>query len=1445
MKKLLLTIMLIVFCCGQIFPQTANSDMWITNGDVTAIAVDGNYTYIGGNFTYVGPNTGKGAKLTTTSTVPASNFPKVDGVIRVAVSDADGNWYIGGDFTKVGDLTRNCLARINSDGSVHGWNPNANSTVAAIAISGSDIYVGGTFTTVGGQSRNRLAKLNNTDGTADANWNPNASATVRAIAISVSDIYVGGEFVTVGGQSRNYLAKLNNTDGTADTNWNPNASATVRVIAISGSDIYVGGSFTSMNTSPNSVTRNRLAKLNNTDGTADAIWNPNANLSVHAIVISGSDIYVGGNFTGANSINGNLTRNRLAKLNSTDGTADVNWNPNASGTVEAIAISGSDIYVGGSFSTVGGQNRNRIAKLNNTDGSPEANWNPNASLSVNAIAINGSDIYIGGSFSAVGGQSRNRLAKLNNTDGTADANWNPNASATVRAIAISVSDIYVGGEFVTVGGQSRNYLAKLNNTDGTADANWNPNASSYIYAIAISESDIYVGGSFSTVGGQNRNRLAKLNNTNGTAHASWNPNASSTVNAIAISGSDIYVGGSFTFINTSTTRNRLAKLNNTNGTAVVAWNPDANSTVNAIAISGSDIYVGGGFTSVGGQSRNRLAKLNNTDGTADASWNPNASATVNAIAISGSHIYVGGGFTTVGGQSRNYLAILNNTDGTADAAWDPNASSTVNAIAISGSYIYAGGAFTSMNGYPQPYFAQFVLLTQAPTAQPTNLVFSVSGSDPYNNLLSYTASGSAENYLVVRQVGSAPTFTPSNGTEYTAGAQTGGYVVYSGENTSISDVNITAGSYYYIIFAFNGSGTGTKYLTTNPLSGYTIISTNGSVTVGNTGGNPVSTGFPNAGVNISFPNGVGGTDITVTKTDLLPASNFAALPGVKGMKNLYFTITSSNSSPGNYTLVLDFSSLTGMTEAKWNAFKIMKRANASEEWKDVTGAPYNATILNRQTDGVWGKFTISGLSSFSEFGGGEEATIWTVTSNAETGAGTLKQAITDAAAGDIITFNASMTITLTSTFVIDKDLTIRGVGEGITLDGNGATRVMDIEDAKVARLEKLIVKNGTGDVGYAGGIWNNGDLTLINCVVANNSEIGNTGTGGILQYSDDLDDANDVLNLVNTTITNNSGISGFDDGIGGLSVVTGEVNIYNTIIWGNTGDGYGDVDETYTITKVYNSCIGNLAALGGNISAGANNISSNPEFVGAGNSAAHPYSISGSSPCADAGDDSYCFETTDLKNEGRKLLKTDGGSAGTIDIGAYEYNSNNPLPVELTSFTASVNKNKVVLNWQTATEQNNHGFEIERISNNDNWEKIAFVQGNGNSNSPKEYSFTDESLSSGKYSYRLKQIDTDGKYTYSEVVNVEIENIPTEYTLFQNYPNPFNPSTTIKFGLPEDSKVVLEVYNIIGEKVKTLINQEMSAGYHNVNFTGNELSTGIYIYRITANEFTSTKKFIL
>ena len=191
-----------------------------------------------------------------------------------------------------------------------------------------------------------------------------------------------------------------------------------------------------------------------------------------------------------------------------------------------------------------------------------------------------------------------------------------------------------------------------------------------------------------------------------------------------------------------------------------------------------------------------------------------------------------------------------------------------------------------------------------------------------------------------------------------------------------------------------------------------------------------------------------------------------------------------------------------------------------------------------------------------------------------------------------------------------------------------------------------------------------------------------------------------------------------------------------------------------------------------------------------------------------------------------------------------------PLPVELSSFSALVNTNNVNLSWKTATEVNNNGFEVQREAGSQKsesrgqWEKVGFVQGHGNSNSPKEYRFTDKSLAGGtNFVYRLKQIDNDGQYQYSKEVEVEV--VPKQFALYQNYPNPFNPETNIKFDLPEVSKVRVNVYNILGERVATLLDKTVEAGFHQVEFNGSNLSSGTYIYRIEAGNFVQTKKMVL
>jgi len=214
--------------------------------------------------------------------------------------------------------------------------------------------------------------------------------------------------------------------------------------------------------------------------------------------------------------------------------------------------------------------------------------------------------------------------------------------------------------------------------------------------------------------------------------------------------------------------------------------------------------------------------------------------------------------------------------------------------------------------------------------------------------------------------------------------------------------------------------------------------------------------------------------------------------------------------------------------------------------------------------------------------------------------------------------------------------------------------------------------------------------------------------------------------------------------------------------------------------------------------------------------------------------------------------------------GAEEQSEMGPLPVELTSFSANFLTDRVELNWQTAAEVNNYGFEVQRqyqVSSSEyqdkSWEKIGFVLGHGTTNSPKQYSFTDSlnltlNPNLTLINYRLKQIDNDGTLAYSKIITVDLskitgieEKIPAEFSLSQNYPNPFNPTTTIQYSIPKTSFVSLKIYDVLGKEVASLVNEELSAGVYDRTFNAANLSSGIYFYTLRANNFTATKKLML
>ncbi len=212
-----------------------------------------------------------------------------------------------------------------------------------------------------------------------------------------------------------------------------------------------------------------------------------------------------------------------------------------------------------------------------------------------------------------------------------------------------------------------------------------------------------------------------------------------------------------------------------------------------------------------------------------------------------------------------------------------------------------------------------------------------------------------------------------------------------------------------------------------------------------------------------------------------------------------------------------------------------------------------------------------------------------------------------------------------------------------------------------------------------------------------------------------------------------------------------------------------------------------------------------------------------------------------LRNPSSNWSKLTNAIANTFGL--------DPLPVTLISFSANLKEEKVYLSWQTATEVNNYGFNVERRTKSEEWHKIAFVQGSGNSNSLKSYGYTDNlahALGLAHLQYRLKQIDFDGVYEYSKVVDVRIET-PSEFKLEQNYPNPFNPSTEIGYRIPETGRVTLKIYDVLGREVATLLEEVKEPGVYKSTFSalGSSFSSGVYFYRVQAGSYSQTKKMLL
>lgn len=643
-----------------------------------------------------------------------------DSSINAVVSDGSGNVYVGGNFSAINTVVASRIAKWNGTTWSALGSGLGGGNVVAIAVSGSDVYVGGGFTTAGGVPANRVAKW---DGNAWSAMGAGLGAAgndfVSAIAVSGTNVYAGGHFADAG--SLNYIARWN---GTSWVSMGTGMNNSVESLAVLGTNVYAGGIFSTAG----GVSVPRLARW---DGASwSAIGTGLSGDTVSAFAVSGSDIYAG-TWNGV-----------LAKWN---GTSWDSIGTPVSGTfrsIRAIAVSGTDIYVGGEFTTAGGSPANRIARWNGSQWSSLGVGVGDSILNgVNGIAILGDTLMVGGSFPTAGGAVAKNIATW--SSGTWSAFNGTGLDGEVWTIAVSGTDVYVGGSFTLAGTLPVNRIAKWNGSTWSALGSGVTGSNNFVNAVAVAGGKVYAGGTFTNIGGVSASNIAVWN---GSSWSALGSGVNATVFVITVVGQDVYVGGDLTTAG-GVTANRIAKWNGTSWSglnsgiipnsvgAIVAsgddlyvgvayttldgpnyflkydgstWTPlgagMTNGAVSSIAISGTDVYVAGGFNAVGGISAARIAKWNGSSWSALGSGLPGNSGGFD-IAMSGRDLLAAGNFSIAGGSPVDRIARWN---GSTWSALGSGVNGTIaNAVTVAGGDVYFGGNFTRAGCNLSPYFARW------------------------------------------------------------------------------------------------------------------------------------------------------------------------------------------------------------------------------------------------------------------------------------------------------------------------------------------------------------------------------------------------------------------------------------------------------------------------------------------------------------------------------------------------------------------------------------------------------------------------------------------------------------------------------------------------------------------------------------------------------------------
>lgn len=644
MKKSLQLFLLLLFSSlnANLFSQTPtilNGNLRF-NGAVNTQVVSGSNVYVGGAFTAINAKTGPVLALDPTTLQPIflpirratiSMFAQIGGVgeVRTVCPDGSGGFFIGGSFTMINNPSISNLVRVNSAGAIYPiTNQFINSTVQKIIVNGNFAYVVGLF-----GARRIILSTN-----AQDSWNQQFnSATIYDAKIYNNKLYLGGRFFN--GTNYRPLVRYDlASNALLDNTWNPN------------------------------IWSSSLSSASN-------------NVTIYSMALFNDNLFFGG--INLNFVNGSQRQN-LAGINlSTNGVHSLTTMFN--GQINALAVSGNNLFVGGSFSSCRNNitssylTRTNMVLVNLSVGQLNVGWTPNPNSSVHALEVINGNLFVGGAFNVINGQTINRLANYSSSSVTnpiINTNFKPNPNNVVYGIANNISSVVACGSFTEVEYVKKNRIAQINTSTGLPTVFETNIDNGEVNSILVNGTDVFIGGSFTLANGLVRNSFLAVNGSSGLANNSIQINANGPIYSMTMNFASLYLGGDFTSLSTplnagQLNRSYLGALSiGTGATLLTGFNANVNAAVFATEYINGYLYIGGSFTTPS----NRVAMVNGNNGSVISTFNARVANNlagqsyvrdiiqidVSRIAICGSFL---GGFTQTNFNKDCGLAIMNNTNG--------------------------------------------------------------------------------------------------------------------------------------------------------------------------------------------------------------------------------------------------------------------------------------------------------------------------------------------------------------------------------------------------------------------------------------------------------------------------------------------------------------------------------------------------------------------------------------------------------------------------------------------------------------------------------------------------------------------------------------------------------------------------------------------------------------